>query len=87
MRALSKDEMPPKTLQDVISEIENWLRLATFVNEPLRLSLLHVLHNRGSDPNYVGLPETPIDLYNELQNQYHGNRALRKLLRQSQYCL
>ena len=66
--------MSKKTLQDVILEIENWLRMATFVNEPLRLSLLNVLHNRGKNPNYVGLPENPTDLYNELKKQYHKNK-------------
>ena len=68
--------MSPRTLQDVILEIQNWLRMTTFINEPLRLSLLHVLHNRGNDPNYKGLPENPADLYNELYKNYHGNEGL-----------
>jgi len=41
-----------------------WLQI--FIQGPLRESLLYVLHNKGIDSNYVGLPEDPADLYRVL---------------------
>ncbi|XP_066934858.1 uncharacterized protein [Clytia hemisphaerica] len=52
-----------KTVAAAIKEIENWLRLATFLHEPLKDALLGLLHNTTNDPTYTGLPSVPADLY------------------------
>ena len=62
-----------KSVADTINEIEYWLRLTTFLHEPLKYSLLRVLHNTANDPSYDGLPQNPYQLYQELQNN-HGNK-------------
>ena len=51
---------------DQIKEVENWLRLATFLHYPLKDALLFVLHNKGNRIDYVGLPEDATELYNKL---------------------
>lgn len=77
-----------KSIADVIKENEYWLRLIIFVNEPLKQSLLHVLHNKSNNPDYVGLPEDPTKLYQELLNKHDVIDSLkikqRKVLRQEQ---
>jgi len=58
-----------KSVENVIKEIEYWLRLTIFLHEPLKESLLYVLHNESGSPDYVGLPKDPNDLYQELKNR------------------
>ena len=59
------------SINQVIIEIENWLRLASFLHGPLKQRLLHILHNKDNDPSYQGLPEDPADLYKELSSTKH----------------
>lgn len=54
------------SVQDVINEVQYWLRLATFLHYPLKNALLHVLHNKSNRTDYVGLPEDETELYNKL---------------------
>ena len=54
---------------NAIQEVEYWLRLATFLHQPLKTALLHVLHNKSKRADYVGLPENESDLYKELDSQ------------------
>ena len=56
-----------KSVADTIKEIENWIRLATFLHEPLKNALLRILHNTSGDTSYDGLPTDPHQLYKELQ--------------------
>ena len=75
-----------KTVAAAINEIENWLRLATFLHEPLKDALLGVLHNTSNDPTYVGLPSAPADLYNAFvarKNQIN-NLVKKKILYKDQ---
>ena len=48
---------------------EYWLRLATFLHQPLKTALLQVLHNKSNRTDYVGLPEDESDLYKELSSR------------------
>ena len=59
-----------KNLPDVIKEIQNWLRLSTFLHEPLKNALLLVLHS--NDPHINGLPRDPQKLYQELKLHYYS---------------
>ena len=61
-----------KTIGDTIKDIEYWLRLATFMHQPLKLALLNVLHNTSSNPFYVGLPSDPSDLYQNLSTRHYA---------------
>uniref|UniRef100_A0A7M5V5T7 DZIP3-like HEPN domain-containing protein n=3 Tax=Clytia hemisphaerica TaxID=252671 RepID=A0A7M5V5T7_9CNID len=68
-----------KSVKDATEELEYWIRLATFEHEPLRESLLFVLHNKSKDPTYQGLPENPTLLYQAILNkQPIINRLVRK---------
>jgi Uncharacterized protein conserved in bacteria len=76
-----------KSVADVIQQTQYWLRLATFKHGPLHDSLLSVLHNKSNDPNYIGLPDNPTDLYWEFTNTHLGiiNRLKkRRVLQQDQ---
>jgi len=80
-----------KSIADTINQIQNWLRLATFLHGPLKESLLFVLHNT-SNQNYVGLPTDPTDLYQELTNKHKGKitklvKGKNKVLNQKQFDL
>ena len=59
-----------KTISQVIKEIDYWLRLATFLNGPLKQQLLCVLHNKNNNARYHGLPEDPADLYTSLSTTH-----------------
>ena len=59
-----------KSVADTIKEVEFWLRLSTFLHEPLKFALLRILHNSKNDPNYDGLPEDPHLLYQELSSKH-----------------
>ena len=76
-----------KSVADTIKEVEFWLRLATFLHEPLKYSLLRILNNTANDPSYDGLPQDPHQLFKELQNN-HGNKInqlkRKKILKQDQ---
>ncbi|XP_066917868.1 protein Daple-like [Clytia hemisphaerica] len=77
------------TIAALITAIQFWLRLATFLHGPLKSFLLHVLH----DPSYNGLPQDPQKLYqalstpanrktiNDLKN---GKNGKKKVLQQDQ---
>eukprot|EP00111_Clytia_hemisphaerica_P007882 TCONS_00022889-protein len=65
------------TVAQAIQEIENWLRLATLLNEPLKESLLALLHN-DYNHNYVGLPRNPAALNAELRKQQININQLAK---------
>ena len=58
--------MPPLSIHTVIQVIEFWLRLATFLHEPLKQALLRILH----DPSHNGLPIRPQQLYTVLSTTY-----------------
>ena len=59
-----------KSIPQTIKEIDYWLRLATFVNGPLKQQLLCVLHNKNNQAHYQGLPEDPADLYTTLSTTH-----------------
>ena len=68
----------------VISEIEHWIRLATFLHEPLKASLLELFHN----PQYGGLPRDPVILYKELDSlhkQEIEKKKKKKIISKEQY--
>lgn len=67
-----------KTIATLVKEIHLWLRLATFLHEPLKLFLLYILHNLASDPSYIGLPQNPQQLYQELPTKHH--KKIQKLV-------
>ena len=70
---------PPVTsLASIIKTYEHWLHYGTFVHEPLKESLLGVLHNSCGDTSYNGLPTNPADLYNSFDK--HHKLKLNKLL-------
>ena len=76
-----------KSIADLIQRLQHWLHLATFQHGPLLESLRHVLHNKGNDPSYVGLPEDPADLYQKLSNNHQEtitNLQTRRVLSQEQ---
>ena len=58
------------SVADTIKEIEYWIRLATFLHEPLKHALLQILHNTVNDTSYDGLPTDPHQLYKELQTNH-----------------
>ena len=68
-----------KTIAQAIQEIENWLRLATFLHEPLRLALLRILHNTSKNPTYNGLPDNPQQLFQELSTKHYNQ--IQKLIK------
>ncbi|XP_066920142.1 uncharacterized protein [Clytia hemisphaerica] len=74
------------TVAQAIQEIENWLRLATLLHEPLKGALLALLHNDYNDPNYVGLPRNSTALNIELRKQQSTINQLAKkgVLKKSQ---
>ena len=59
-----------KSVADTIKEVEFWLRLSTFLHEPLKLALLCILHNTKNDSIYDGLPKDPYLLYQELSTKH-----------------
>ena len=71
--------LPPVTsLASIITTYEPWLHYGTFVHEPLKESLLGVLHNLSGDTSYDGLPTNPKDLYREFDKNHRF--TLNKLL-------
>uniref|UniRef100_A0A7M5UDG3 DZIP3-like HEPN domain-containing protein n=3 Tax=Clytia hemisphaerica TaxID=252671 RepID=A0A7M5UDG3_9CNID len=64
-----------KSINQVIQEVQHWLRLAVFEHGPLKESLLYVFHNKGNDSSYIGLPSNPTDLYNELSTKHRRKIA------------
>ena len=77
-----------RSIAQVITDIQFWLRLATFLHEPLKLFLIWILHNLGNDPSYKGLPQNPQLLFQELStpaNQKKINKLKAKnVLQQDQ---
>ena len=76
-----------KSIAQTISEIDYWLRLATFLHGPLKHQLLCVLHNKNNHSHYQGLPENPTDLYTALSKTHKGIIAQltkKKVLRKDQ---
>ena len=72
--------LPPVTsLSSIIKTYEHWLHYGTFVQEPLKESLLGVFHNLPGDTSYDGLPTNPKDLYREFDKNHRD--TLNKLLR------
>ena len=74
-----------KSTTDVINEIEHWLRLATLLHSGIEQALLAILHNDANDTTYIGLPNNPVQLFNELNTphkktltQLQNNRVLKK---------
>ena len=62
---------PPVTsLASIIKTYEHWLHYGTFVHEPLKESLLGVLHNLSGDTSYDGLPTNPAELYKEFDKNH-----------------
>eukprot|EP00111_Clytia_hemisphaerica_P007850 TCONS_00022815-protein len=59
------------SIANAIKEIEYWLRLATLLHEPLKESLLNILHNYYNRTDYVGLPSNPNLLNAELRKHQH----------------
>ncbi|XP_066919964.1 uncharacterized protein [Clytia hemisphaerica] len=74
------------TVAQAIQEIENWLRLATLLHEPLKEALLAFLHNDYKHNYYVGLPRNPTALNTEIRKQQNTiNRLVKKgVLKQDQ---
>ena len=66
------------SLASIIKTYEHWLHYGTFVHEPLKESLLGVLHNFSGDISYDGLPTNPADLYKEFDKNHRI--TLNKLL-------
>lgn len=58
-----------QSVDDVIKEIEHWLRLSTLLHSGIKESLLSVLHNDQNDL-YIGLPRDPVNLYNGLNTTH-----------------
>uniref|UniRef100_A0A7M5VER8 DZIP3-like HEPN domain-containing protein n=1 Tax=Clytia hemisphaerica TaxID=252671 RepID=A0A7M5VER8_9CNID len=76
-----------RSIEKLINDIQFWLRLATFLHEPIKLFLIWILHNLGNDPSYNGLPQNPQLLFQELStpaNQKKINRLKGKVLKQDQ---
>ena len=77
-----------KTTTQVVQEIEYSLRLSAFLHGPLKGSLLYVLHNKGGDDGYIGLPSEPSELYKHFataENQKKiKNLVHRKILKKDQ---
>ncbi|XP_066926046.1 uncharacterized protein [Clytia hemisphaerica] len=76
-----------RSIEKLINDIQFWLRLATFLHEPLKLFLIWILHNLGNDPSYKGLPQNPQLLFQELStlvNQRKINKLKGKVLQQDQ---
>ena len=70
---------PPVTsLASIIKTYEHWLHYGTFVHEPLKGSLLGILHNASGDISYDGLPTDPANLYTEFDKKHRVK--LNKLL-------
>lgn len=67
-----------KNYDDVVKEIEYWLRLATFLHEPLKKALLLVLHNDKCETFYEGLPRDPEELYKYFKARENDIKALCK---------
>ncbi|XP_066915631.1 E3 ubiquitin-protein ligase DZIP3-like [Clytia hemisphaerica] len=65
------------TVAQAIQEIENWLRLATLLHEPLKEAVLAILHN-DYNHNYVGLPRNPAALNAELRKEQININQLAK---------
>ena len=51
------------TIEKLIEDCQNWLKLTIFSHVVIRNRLIEVLHNTDSDATYTGLPSTPADLY------------------------
>ena len=66
------------SLSSIITTYEPWLHYGTFVHEPLKESLLGVLHNLSGDTSYDGFPTNPKDLYREFDKNHRV--TLNKLL-------
>ena len=76
-----------KSVADTIKEIEYWIRLATFLHEPLKNALLRILHNTKNDASYDGLPTDPHQLYQEFQTKHAdiiNELKRKKILKQDQ---
>ena len=70
---------PPVTsLASIMKTYEHWLHYGTFVHEPLKGSLIGVLHNVSGDTSYDGLPTNPANLYTEFDKKHRVK--LNKLL-------
>ena len=66
------------TIANAIKEIEYWFRLATLLHEPLKESLLNILHNHYNRTDYVGLPSNPTLLNTELRKHQNKNDDKKK---------
>ncbi|XP_066931512.1 uncharacterized protein [Clytia hemisphaerica] len=75
-----------KSIEDAIKEIEYWLRLATLLHEPMKESLLNILHNHYNRTDYVGLPSDPTLLNAELRKNINKIKQLqsKKILKKDQ---
>ena len=76
-----------KTISAAINEIEYWLRLATFMHQPLKQALLNVLHNSSNNSTYTGLPSDPTYLYRELSTKHYATiqrLVAKRVLKQDQ---
>ena len=85
--------MAAKSIADLVKDFQFWLRLTTFLHEPLKLFLLYILHNLGNDPSYTGLPPNPQQLYQTLSTPANrkkintlknGKNGKNKILKQDQ---
>ena len=65
------------SINDVINAVQFWLRLAIFLHDLLKNSLIWVLHNKLNDPSYDGLPEDPYKLYEFFKN----HKTLQQLIK------
>ena len=70
---------PLMSLSSIIKTYEHWLHYGIFIHEPLKASLIDVLHNLSGDTSYNGLPSNPWDLYQELDKNH--KIILNKLLK------
>ena len=78
------------SVENTIEEIEYWIRLATFLHEPLKNALLNILHNIANNEIYDGLPTDPHQLYQEFQTKHAdiiNELKRKKILKQDQYDL
>ncbi|XP_066936874.1 uncharacterized protein [Clytia hemisphaerica] len=72
------------SVANAIKEIEHWLRLTCFLHDPIKNSLLQVLHNKLKDSSYQGIPDNPVALYQFFSNnkntlnQLVQNKILKK---------
>lgn len=59
-----------KSVEDVVNEIQYWLRLASLQHGAVKTALLKTFHNSGCDHSYTGAPEDPSQLYTYLDVNY-----------------